>query len=260
MLSCRSSLPIASPSKGAGAKAAALGGGRKSRRRSLPLLHSLLHLLLFLLSALEAGVQRLPLPPHTTVLTDGSDKLSWPVMSVGGYCCRSGQKQSGGKKGGGQGGGVWRGRHKRESRLGEELRLAFSLCLSLRTAASASAGFKTAAVGTLGASASFLQERRSAQVCSARPVSGTMAFVRLTRQGCKKFLWSCLRGGCSFLFVFFWSANTHRFLTLDNSTFESVGFLFVQQVHLHTSHYSQHARQAASFIPASTPPPPLPRR
>lgn len=25
---------------------------------------------------------------HTTVLTDGSDKLSWPVMSVGGYCCR----------------------------------------------------------------------------------------------------------------------------------------------------------------------------
>lgn len=24
---------------------------------------------------------------HTTVLTDGSDRLSWPVMSVGGYCC-----------------------------------------------------------------------------------------------------------------------------------------------------------------------------
>lgn len=32
--------------------------------------------------------QAAPSPPHTTVLTDGSDKLSWPVMSVGGYCCR----------------------------------------------------------------------------------------------------------------------------------------------------------------------------
>lgn len=30
----------------------------------------------------------LPLRLHTTVLTDGSDRLSWPVMSVGGYCCR----------------------------------------------------------------------------------------------------------------------------------------------------------------------------
>lgn len=31
-------------------------------------------------------------PLYTTVLTDGSDKLSWPVMSVGGYCCRSEEK------------------------------------------------------------------------------------------------------------------------------------------------------------------------
>lgn len=33
---------------------------------------------------------------YTTVLTDGSDKLSWPVMSVGGYCCR-GEEKMGGK-------------------------------------------------------------------------------------------------------------------------------------------------------------------
>lgn len=32
------------------------------------------------------------LSPHTTVLTDGSDKLSWPVMSVGGYCCKKRKK------------------------------------------------------------------------------------------------------------------------------------------------------------------------
>lgn len=46
---------------------------------------------------LGGGVCGLPspsLPPpsfsvsHTTVLTDGSDRLSWPVMSVGGYCCK----------------------------------------------------------------------------------------------------------------------------------------------------------------------------
>lgn len=29
---------------------------------------------------------------YTTVLTDGSDKFSWPVMSVGGYCCRGEEK------------------------------------------------------------------------------------------------------------------------------------------------------------------------
>lgn len=32
---------------------------------------------------------------YTTVLTDGSDKLSWPVMSVGGYCCRGEEKWRG---------------------------------------------------------------------------------------------------------------------------------------------------------------------
>lgn len=30
---------------------------------------------------------------HTTVLTDGSDRLSWPVMSVGGYCCEEKERQ-----------------------------------------------------------------------------------------------------------------------------------------------------------------------
>lgn len=43
--------------------------------------------------------QRLPDPFQTTVLTDGSDKLSWPVMSVGGYCCRSKQKLGRGGEG-----------------------------------------------------------------------------------------------------------------------------------------------------------------
>lgn len=45
-----------------------------------------------LLSPLEAGVS---LSLYTTVLTDGSDKLSWPVMSVGGYCCRGEEKREG---------------------------------------------------------------------------------------------------------------------------------------------------------------------
>lgn len=98
----------------------------KSRRRSLPLLHSLLHLLLFLLSTLEAGAKRLPLlltPPYWQ-----TGRTSW----AGPWCqwvdTAAGvdrNREGGEGMMGGRGGRVWRGRHKRESRLGEELRLAF---------------------------------------------------------------------------------------------------------------------------------------
>lgn len=50
-------------------------------------------------------------PPHTTVLTDGSDKLSWPVMSVGGYCCGGGERQGGEGRGAEFGEGDTRGSH-----------------------------------------------------------------------------------------------------------------------------------------------------
>lgn len=45
------------------------------------------------------GAERLPPLFYTTVLTDGSDKLSWPVMSVGGYCCRGEETRGGRRKG-----------------------------------------------------------------------------------------------------------------------------------------------------------------
>lgn len=55
--------------------------------------------------------QAAPSPPHTTVLTDGSDKLSWPVMSVGGYCCRGGERQGGEGRGAEFGEGDTTGSH-----------------------------------------------------------------------------------------------------------------------------------------------------
>lgn len=68
-----------------------LDSGRK-RGDALPLISLPFRFSSPLLSPLEAGVS---LSLYTTVLTDGSDKLSWPVMSVGGYCCRGEEKQGG---------------------------------------------------------------------------------------------------------------------------------------------------------------------
>lgn len=75
---------------------------RRRRERgdgfSLPLL---LPLPPRLASSLLFGGANLGVSPlsYTTVLTDGSDKLSWPVMSVGGYCCRGEEKWGGRRKG-----------------------------------------------------------------------------------------------------------------------------------------------------------------
>lgn len=68
-----------------------LDSGRK-RGDALPLISLPFRFSSPLLSPLEAGVSP---SLYTTVLTDGSDKLSWPVMSVGGYCCRGEEKRGG---------------------------------------------------------------------------------------------------------------------------------------------------------------------
>lgn len=76
------------------ASASTAKGTRRWAPPSCPL-HSLLRHVSSLLW------ERASVPPslYTTVLTDGSDKLSWPVMSVGGYCCRGEEKRGGRRKG-----------------------------------------------------------------------------------------------------------------------------------------------------------------
>lgn len=67
-------------------------GIRKQTGEGLMALDGFLFPMTPLLAVADGSPPLLAPPPsrlcHTTVLTDGSDRLSWPVMSVGGNCCR----------------------------------------------------------------------------------------------------------------------------------------------------------------------------
>lgn len=171
MLSFSFSLPTAWPSEGAGAKAPAFGGNPGVGFSPSFIPFSVFSSSSSLRWKLASSVSLSP-SHHRTDRRVGQVKLA---RDVSGRVLLQEWTETERR----EGGGVWRGRHKRESRLGEKLRLAFlSLSFSLNHSPGVCWVFKQPRSETPRASASFVQKCRSTQVCSARPVSGrTTLFV-----------------------------------------------------------------------------------